>query len=435
MPTEIRMPRLVDAMVQGAVVAWRKGEGDRVRAGEVIAEIEADKTTVDLESPAEGILSRILVPAGAGHVAVGEVLAVLEPQSEGVERRSPVSTSPSHGSAEPPQGIPQPETAQGTAADRPEPLQRGSSSRGVAESPPGEAPSRIEATPLASRIARQEGIDLARIRGSGPGGRITRNDVLAALQLESERPLPSQFASTMRAEPSSPADLAQFDEIPLSQVRRIIAERLGEAKRTIPHFYLEAHCRLDDLLACRAELQSYLGAEPRLSLNDFFLRAAALAARKVPEVNASWTDRGIRRYRRVDLAVAVATPAGLLAPVLRNADRKGLAELAVEFRELAVRARDGRLDPADLQGGTFTISNLGNYGIDAFHAIINPPQAAILGIGRAEPRPIAQDGSVVVATMLTCTLSADHRVLDGADAARFLTAFRDLLEHPLSLLL
>ena len=209
-----------------------------------------------------------------------------------------------------------------------------------------------------------------------------------------------------------------------------MAQRLGESKRTIPHFYLEVNCRVDALLQLRSELQAGQDG-PRLSLNDFAIRAAALALRKVPEANACWTDAATRRFRRIDLAFAVATEAGLVAPVVRDADRKGLTELAAEVRDLVGRARLGRLRPEELEGGTFTLTNLGMYGIDALYAIINPPQAGILGLGAAEPRPVAVAGSVVVATMLTCTLSADHRVLDGATAARFLTAFKGLLEQPM----
>ena len=238
----------------------------------------------------------------------------------------------------------------------------------------------------------------------------------------------------MQQPPSLPAS-APFEEVPHSRVRRVIAQRLGESKRTIPHFYLEVGCRIDALLRLREEIAASQGAGTKPSINDFALRAAALALRKVPEANVSWTEAATRRYRRIDLAVAVATEAGLVAPVIRDADRKGLAELAEEVRDLASRAREGRLRPEELDGGTFTVSNLGMFGVDAIYAIVNPPQAGILGLGAAQPRPVAEDGSVVVATVMTCTLSADHRVLDGATGARFLGEFKRLIERPLRMML
>jgi pyruvate dehydrogenase E2 component (dihydrolipoamide acetyltransferase) len=425
MPTEIRMPRLIDSMTQGAVVAWRKREGESVQAGEAVAEIEADKTTVDLEAPATGRLVKILTPAGSDKVEVGAVLAIVEEASEvgavAVEQPTPAPAS----AAIQPNGHP-------TSADEAEP-------HAVSAPPiprPAEIPPGVDATPLARSMAVQGGLDLSSIRGSGPRGRIVRADVLAALGLDSKaedaRPARAPVSPAMR--PPSPAS-APFDEVPHSRVRRVIAERLGESKRTIPHFYLEAGCKIDALLKLREEIAASQGEGIKPSINDFALRAAALALRKVPEANASWNDAATRHYRRIDLAFAVATEGGLVAPVIRDADRKGLAELGEEVRDLAARAREGRLRPEELDGGTFTVSNLGMFGVDAIYAIVNPPQAAILGLGAAGPRPVAEGGSVVVATVMTCTLSADHRVLDGATGARFLGAFKGLIERPLNMIL
>jgi pyruvate dehydrogenase E2 component (dihydrolipoamide acetyltransferase) len=406
MTTEIRMPRLTDAMTEGAVVSWRKREGEVVRAGEVIAEIEADKTTVDLESPGDGTLARIVAPAGAGGVKAGDVLAVLDPRSEPSEPAAPQAS------------------IAGAVSTMPE---------GVREPVP--PPPQLEAgvSPLARRMAGQAGLDLAALlgRGSGPRGRVVKADVLAALGFGPDRDAP---------EPSSPVSLGgapPFDEVPHSSMRQVIARRLGESKRTVPHFYLEVYCEVDALLRLRAELQASggVGDGVRLSINDFILRAAALALRKTPEANACWTESATRRYRRVDLAVAVATESGLVAPVIREADRKGLAELSAELRDLAARARAGRLRPEEYQEGTFTVSNLGMYGVDASYAIINPPQAGILGVGAARPRPVARDGVVTIGTVMTCTLSADHRVLDGATGARLLAAFKALIEQPTTMLL
>jgi pyruvate dehydrogenase E2 component (dihydrolipoamide acetyltransferase) len=428
MPTEIRMPRLIDSMTQGAVVAWRKGEGDSVQAGEAIAEIEADKTTVDLEAPAAGRLVKILTPAGSDKVEVGAVLAIVDEAGEAgaavIKQPTPAPAS----AAIQPNGHP-------PSADEVEPEPHAVSAPTVIPRP-ADIPPGVDATPLARRMAVQAGLDLSSIRGSGPRGRIVRADVLAALGLESnvEDARPARAPASPATRPPSPAS-ASFDEVPHSRVRRVIAERLGESKRTIPHFYLEAGCKIDALLQLREEIGASQDDGTKPSINDFALRAAALALKKVPEANASWTDAATRRYRRIDLAFAVATEGGLVAPVIRDADRKGLAELGEEVRDLAARAREGRLRPEELDGGTFTVSNLGMFGVDAIYAIVNPPQAAILGLGAGQPRPVAEEGSVVVATVMTCTLSADHRVLDGATGARFLVTFKGLIERPLNMIL
>jgi pyruvate dehydrogenase E2 component (dihydrolipoamide acetyltransferase) len=403
MPIEIRMPRLVDTMTQGAVVAWRKQEGQRVRAGEVIAEIEADKATVDLEAPGDGTLARIIVPVGAEKVEVGRVLAVLDE----IGQMAPAS-------------IEQPSAAPPACSD------------GYEVQPAQPA---VAITSLARSMARQAGLEVFSLQGSGPEGRVVLADVIKALGPQPKSAgAPPPAAAVAPAQETSHVD-APYVEIPHSRVRQVVAGRLGESKRTIPHFYLETSCRVDALLQVRAEVAGRRDGGLKLSINDFAIRAAALALRSVPEANASWTDSAARRYRRIDLAFAVATESGLVAPVVRDADRKGLAELATEVGDLARRAREGRLRLDELQGGTFTVSNLGMYGVDAIYAIINPPQAGILGLGAAAPRPVAVDGSVVIATMMTCTLSADHRVLDGVTGARFLSAFKGFIEQPLTMIL
>ena len=432
MPTEIRMPRLTDTMTEGAVVAWRKREGDSVRAGEVLAEVEADKTTVDLEAPEDGALSRIVVSAGSEKVRVGEVLAILHRPGEAMApaAKEPVAEVP------PPlrQGNGLPAMSTDRETDSIEAKAKAEPAFPLAERPVTPVPDHVQASPLARSMAMQAGLDLSSLRGSGPRGRVVKADVFAALgsgpgrEAPSPRPVPAVGPEPFQAE-------IPYDEVPHSRMRQIIARRLGESKRTIPHFYLAVSCRIDALLQLRAELQPHCAGELKLSINDFALRAAALALRRVPEANASWTDAATRCFRRIDLAVAVATEAGLITPIIRDADRKGLAELAAEIHDLAARAREGRLRPEEYQGGTFTVSNLGMYGIDEFHAIIDPPQAGILGLGAAASRPVVRDGSVVVATMMTCTLSADHRVLDGAAGARFLSAFQALIERPVTMIL
>jgi pyruvate dehydrogenase E2 component (dihydrolipoamide acetyltransferase) len=424
MAIEIRMPRLVDTMTQGAVVSWRKKQGELVQAGEAIAEIEADKATVDLESPGSGTLEQILVPAGTEHVEVGRLLALLDPAGQAASaHETPTIAAAPHS----------PDRGNGHPPVRPTVVPVPTASAVVADLVIGQ--SRADATPLAASMARQAGLDLAGIRGTGPGDRVTRADVMRVAGLELPSGVEREPAPAIRpARVVSPSEFT-FVDVPHSRVRHVIAERLGESKRTIPHFYLEVNCRVDGLLRVRAEVNARPDKELKLSINDFAVRAAALALRSVPEANASWTDAATRHHQRIDLAVAVATDAGLLAPVIRDADHKGLGELAAELRDLANRGRSGRLRPEELQGGTFTVSNLGMHGIDSMYAIINPPQAAILSIGAAAPRPIAHEGSVVIATMMTCTLSADHRVLDGATGARFLSVFKGYLEQPLTMIL
>jgi pyruvate dehydrogenase E2 component (dihydrolipoamide acetyltransferase) len=426
MPIEIQiqMPRLVDSMTEGAVVAWRVREGEPVTAGMVIAEIEVDKATGYLEAPEAGTLTRIVVPASSEKVEVGAVLAILEPGGSPtptvVVVEEPVSRSVrgANGTG----GHPE----QTTGRD-PDPVQ--------VSLEPMLPQVEVDASPLARSMALQAGFELSSLQGTGPAGRIMQADVLTALGFhrtpEQVRPRSPVVAASGQYLPASSAD---FDEIPHSRVRQVIAQRLGESKRTIPHFYLEVTCRIDALLRLRSEIQAASADGIKLSLNDFAVRAAALALRKLPDANASWTEAATRRYWRINLAIAVATDAGLVAPIVRDADRKGLSELTAELRDLVRRARDGRLRPEELEGGTFTVSNLGMYGVDSLYAIVNPPQAGILGLGAAESRPVVVDGSITIATTMNCTLSADHRVLDGATGARFLSIFKSLIEQPLTMM-
>jgi pyruvate dehydrogenase E2 component (dihydrolipoamide acetyltransferase) len=424
MPIEIRMPRLVDSMTQAAVVAWRKREGELVRSGEVIAEIEVDKATVDLESPGDGTLSQIIVPAGAEKVEVGCLLAVLND-----------AALPAMAVSEEPISAP-------TAAHDRDNGRTVAMISGALEppaipkvSPRPAAQGTVSASPLALSMARQAGLDLSTVEGSGQQGRIILADVMKVLGISPGREAARSEEPHGRTLPSlHPADLP-YEDIPHLRIRQVVAERLSESKRSIPHFYLEVQCRVDALLQVRGEIAAGGDAGLKLSLNDFAIRAAALALRAVPEANTSWTEGALRKYKRIDLAVAVATEAGLVAPVVRDADHKRLRELAAEVGDLVERAREGRLRLQELQGGTFTISNLGMYGVDAICAIINPPQTGILGLGAATARPLAQDGSVIVGTVMTCTLSADHRALDGTTGARFLSAFKSFVEQPLTMIL
>jgi pyruvate dehydrogenase E2 component (dihydrolipoamide acetyltransferase) len=294
-------------------------------------------------------------------------------------------------------------------------------------------PPRLFASPLARRLAAAAGIDLATLTGSGPHGRIVKADVEAAKA--APRPAPPVAAAAPAPQaPSMAAPATGYTDLPLSPMRRTIARRLTEAKATIPHFYLTVDIEMDAVLGLREQLNTRL-APDKLSVNDFILRAVALGLRAVPEANAAWAETAIRRFTEIDIAIAVATPEGLITPIVRQADRKGLGELSAEVKALAARAKDGGLKPEEYQGGGFTISNLGMYGVREFAAIINPPQACILAVGAADPRPVVKAGALAVATMMSVTLSVDHRTVDGATGARFLAALKGLLEDPLRMML
>ncbi len=425
MPITITMPALSPTMTEGNLSRWLKKEGEKVAPGDVIAEIETDKATMEVEATDEGILAKILVPEGSEGVAVNTPIAVLLEEGEDASALEAVTAAPAPASAPSPaaETPAAPERAPGTAAPSPAPTAASTPAAPAAE---GE---RIFASPLARRMAAQAGIDLRGVPGSGPHGRIVKADI--------ERILAGAEAAVPTAEKAPPAPPAEaaWEEIPLSTMRKVIARRLTEAKRDIPHFYLTIDCALDALLDMRKRLNERPGAEYKLSVNDFVIKAAALAIREVPDVNASWGGDKLYRYRDIDISVAVAVPGGLITPIVRKADQKGLATISAEMKDMAARAREGKLLPEEYQGGGFSISNLGMYGIREFAAVINPPQACILAVGAGEKRPVVRDGALAVATMMTVTLSVDHRVVDGALGARFLQAFKTLVEDPLALLL
>ena len=450
MPIDIKFPAVAAGMTEGTLARWLKAEGDAVRQGEPIAEIETDKAIVELEAPGTGTLSRILVRDGSNNVPVDATLGVILVAGEKLGDMPSAGAAPAklpaaavsaaagkadaaHAVAAPanisaaavPVGAapvtPAAAAGKATSARAAAALGAAPAASSGAALPAASDASRIFASPLARRLASQHGLDIAQIPGSGPHGRIIKRDIESSL-----------------AAPRSAAVAATggYEDIPHSNVRRIIARRLTEAKQNIPHFYLTIDCRLDRLLALRAELNAVAEGEgAKLSVNDFVIRAAALALRKVPAANASWMDDAVRLYRDADISVAVATPRGLVTPVLRQADRKSLSQISAEIRVLAQRGREGRLLPEEYQGGGFSISNLGMYGIREFAAIINPPQACILAVGAAEKRAVVQDGALAIATVMTCTLSVDHRAVDGALGAGFLAAFRQMIEEPHRLVL
>jgi pyruvate dehydrogenase E2 component (dihydrolipoamide acetyltransferase) len=438
MTVQILMPALSPTMTEGNLAKWLKKEGDTVKSGDVLAEIETDKATMEVEAVDEGRLGKILIAAGTQGVAVNTPIAILLEEGED---ESALSKSAA------------PAPAAAPAAAAPAPV---AAAAPVAATAPAAAPAtgaRVFASPLARRIAEQAGVDLKSVKGTGPNGRIVKADVEAAKAAGPAKAAPAPVAAAapvaapapVAAAPAPKAagvdakDLSDklgmtYTAIPNSGMRKVIARRLGEAKQTVPHFYLTVDIELDALLKTRTELNSRSDAY-KLSVNDFVIRAVALALKKVPAANAAWTDEAILQYDHADVSVAVATPTGLITPIIKKAEGKGLAQISSEMKDLAKRARDGKLKPEEFQGGTFSISNLGMFGVKEFAAIINPPQGCILAVGAGEQRPVVKNGALAVATVMSCTLSVDHRVVDGAVGAEFLAAFKKLVEDPLSMLL
>ena len=411
MPIKILMPALSPTMTEGNLVRWLKSEGDMVKPGQVIAEIETDKATMEVEAVDEGKLAKIYVPEGTEAVKVNTLIAAILEEDEdesalaglgdGVVSAAPVA---SEAKAE----------AVSNVVDLP-------------KSAPVQSGERVFASPLARRIADQNNINIASVAGSGPHGRVIKSDVEAAMAGG------GAAARAVTAQPAVYGDAA-YVEMPLNNMRKVIAKRLTESKQTVPHFYLTVDCNLDALLKLRSDVNARL-EDAKISVNDFIVRATALALMKVPASNASWHDTHVRQYQGADVSVAVALESGLVTPVVRSAHLKSLKEISVEVKSLAERARAGKLMPEDYQGGSFTISNLGMYGISQFAAIINPPQACIMAVGAGEQRAIVKDGQVQVATVMTCTLSADHRVVDGAIGAEFLKAVKEFIEDPIRLMI
>jgi len=435
MATNILMPALSPTMTEGTLARWLKKEGEAIKAGDVIAEIETDKATMEVEAVDEGVLGKILVDDGTEGVKVNAPIAILVDEGEAVPAGpAPSAPPPSNVKAETPSPVPAPSAAPApTAAPAPAPR---SSGNGHAE---GEE--RIFASPLARRMAKQAGIDLSALKGSGPNGRIVKADIEAAhkgapaARPQAAAPAP---AAAPAARPAAPIT-APHQLVPNNSIRKVVARRMAEAKATIPHFYASIDIELDALLKLRSDLNAKSAKEGpgafRLSVNDLIIKAAAITLRRVPKVNASWTDDATVLYDDVDISVAVSIPDGLITPILRRADQKGLAAISNEMKGLIERARAGKLKPEEFQGGGFSISNMGMYGVSEFAAIINPPQAAILAVAAAQKRPVVKDDQLAIATMMTCTLSVDHRVVDGALGAEWLAAFKVAVEDPLSLML
>lgn len=415
MTIEILMPALSPTMTEGTLSAWIKQEGDAIYSGDVIAEIETDKATMEVEAVEAGVLGKILVSAGTENVPVNNLIAIL--LEEGEDASSIIMTST----------LNKPEVTSPLAQIKvPDNIE-------VSQSE-GPKKDRTFASPLAKRLASQFNIDLTSIKGSGPRGRIVKRDLESVGSSQSNPvPLSSEQPASQSVEIAKTKK--DYEEIPNSSIRKVIARRLTESKRDVPHFYLSLDCKLDELLDLRKNLNLRDHADYKISVNDFIIKAVSLALRKVPAANASWTDEAIRLYNNIDVSVAVATSDGLITPIVRKADTKGLSDISTEMKSLITKAKEGKLKPEEFQGGGFTISNLGMFGIKEFSAIINPPQSCILAIGAGEQRTVVIDGDVKVATVMTCTLSVDHRSVDGAVGAKFLSVFKKIIEDPLTMLL
>ena len=435
MPTEILMPALSPTMEEGTLAKWLVKEGDKVASGDVMAEIETDKATMEFEAVDEGLIGKIIVPAGTEGVKVNDVIAILLEDGESADDITAPAAPAAASAAEAAPSPAKEEAAAPKAAPAP-----------AAPSKDGE---RIFATPLARRIAADKGLDLKDISGSGPHGRIIKADVENAQPGAKPAAAPAAAAAAPAAAPaaamaSGPSTEAvmkmyegrPFEEVKLDGMRKTIAARLTEAKQSVPHFYLRRDIMLDDLLKFRGPLNKQLESRGvKLSVNDFIIKACALALQQVPEANAVWAGDRTLKFEKSDVAVAVAIEGGLFTPVLKDADMKSLSALSAEMKDLAARARDRKLAPHEYQGGSFAISNLGMFGIDNFDAIINPPHAAILAVGAGVKKPIVgKDGELAVGTVMSVTLSVDHRVIDGALGANLLQAIKDNLENPMTML-
>ncbi len=439
MATNILMPALSPTMTEGTLARWLKKEGDNVKAGDVIAEIETDKATMEVEAVEEGILGKILVADGTAGVKVNEPIGVMMDEGEDAGAASVPAKAEAPKAAEP--ATPTATEPAAIAAPTAAPV-----AQAATDAPADE---RIFASPLARRMAKQAGIDLSGLHGSGPNGRIIRTDIEAAQQGGAAKAAPAPVSQPAAAaapaaalpapKPPAPAVNAPHTLLPNTAMRKVIARRLSESKQTVPHFYVSMDIELDAMLKLRADLNAKSAKDGpgafKLSVNDLVIKAAAVVLRRIPKVNSTFTEDNVVLYDDVDISVAVSIPDGLITPIIRKADQKGLATISNEMKDLAARARAGKLRPEEFQGGGFSVSNMGMYGVSNFAAIINPPQAGILAVAAGTQRPVVRDGQLAIATVMTCTLSVDHRVVDGALAAEWIAEFKRVVEDPLSLML
>jgi pyruvate dehydrogenase E2 component (dihydrolipoamide acetyltransferase) len=445
MPTNILMPALSPTMEKGNLARWLKKEGDKIKSGDVIAEIETDKATMEYEAVDDGTLAKIVVPEGTQDVAVNSVIAVLAGEGEDVKAAASAAKSS-------PQSAPQaaakqaPPPAPKSVAEKPVPAVASGApkaSPAPAPAPPSHPGNRIFSSPLARRLAKEANIDLNRVQGSGPHGRVIARDIE---QAKSGKGLRAPAGSPAGAATIAPAmsdaqvrslyEEGSYELVPHDGMRRTIAQRLTASVQTIPHFYETMDCDIGRLVAAREEINA---AAPKnkdgkpaykLSVNDFVIKALALALQRIPDANVSWTEAGMLKHKHSDIGVAVALPGGLITPIVRSAESKSLSAISNEMRDLAVRARERKLKPHEYQGGTSSVSNLGMYGIKDFTAVINPPQSTILAVGAGEERAVVRNGKIEAATIMSVTLSCDHRAVDGALGAELIGAFKTLIENP-----
>ena len=419
MAVKVLMPALSPTMTEGNLANWLKKEGDKIKAGDVIAEIETDKAVMEVEAVDEGILGKILVPAGSQSVKVNELIAVI---LEDGDDKSAIDALVSSTGANP--------VAAAPVEAKVEAKKEMVASAPMANKSSGD---RIFASPLAKRIAANESVDISNVSGTGPHGRVIKDDVMNHINSGGKKPaakvcnMPANFGRSAE----------EYTKVPNNNMRKVIAKRLCESKQTIPHFYLNIECQIDKLMAARQEMNNSTDKDNpayKISVNDLVIKAVAMALRDVPDANASWTDEAILKYNNVDISVAVAIDGGLITPIVKNADKKTVSSISNEMKDLASRARSGKLAPEEFQGGGFSISNLGMYGIKNFNAIINPPQSCILAIGTSIERALVENGNIKIANIMEVTLSCDHRVVDGAVGAKFLAAFKKYIENPMGML-
>jgi pyruvate dehydrogenase E2 component (dihydrolipoamide acetyltransferase) len=442
MPIELKMPALSPTMEEGTLAKWLVKEGDKVSSGDILAEIETDKATMEFEAVDEGTLARILVPEGTDGVKVGAPIAILAVEDEDASKIDGTAPKPDTLPQDAPKAVAPPK-----ADETPKVPQQSAPPTASVETPPAPATpaapraesDRIKASPLARRLAEAQGIDLKSVNGSGPGGRIVRADIDSAA---GKAPAPAAAAPTTAPSPAqhlvSPGAIEQaipHETVKLSNMRKTIARRLTEAKQQIPHIYLTVDIQLDALLKLRAELNAGLESRGiKLSVNDLLIKALAQALVEVPECNVSFAGDQLLKYGRADVSVAVSISGGLITPIIFGADAKSVSTIAKEMHALVSRAREGKLQPQEYQGGTASLSNMGMYGIKQFEAVINPPQGMIMAIGAGEKRPYVVNDSLQIATVMSATGSFDHRAIDGADGAKLMQAFKRLVEKPLGML-
>ncbi len=416
MPNAILLPALSPTMSEGRLTKWLKKEGDKINSGDAIAEVETDKSNLEIEASDSGVLLKIVVPGGAT-APIGGVIGWIGKAGEAIpDAPAPAAAAPAPAPAA---AAPAPVKAAPAAVPPPPPKK-------AAPAPVASA-DRLRASPLAKKIAETQGLDLASVPGSGPNGRIVKRDVEEALA--APKGAKSAGRTIIR---SAPGVRQEPDSLPITNMRKVIAQRLGEVKPGVPHFYLTIDVEMDQALKLREEAKSQ---ELKVSVNDIIVKACAIAVRRFPRINQIFAGDHIEQLHTVDVGVAVAIEDGLITPIVRDADQKGLAEIGEEVRELAERAKKKALKPEEYTGGSITVSNLGMFGIDSFIAVINPPQAAILAVGKVEPKVVVRDNQMVIRQMMSITLSGDHRVIDGAVGAQYLQELRGLLEHPLRLVL